>query len=488
MDQVQNNSKKAYGATSITGRAAKTKLTDLGRHFVLDSAAEETNFTEDAVDQIESQARTHFCESFTVAGETRAFSTGSYILELYLADPLTAELRRIMHFNIAIQISEGYAYSADSRFLLVVNASTPNDAIIQMQKFIKSDLHLGVDIFNISLTGNFFDDNSGKSVLLNYKGKSIIVSGNPFSYFNRVTRNNWDLIDPQDALSLSMNNTGFLFCGVLDQQSHNSLTAWTRLMKYPGGPGMETADTPKQHKDRGTLLKSVCTRKPSHVFDLGMMEQYTLSKSLKVLRSKTEKRLQTHGNVLSKELDKKLPMRRFVVVSEKVLGLTQKPSEEIQTELKLEFEKDVVEEQVQTLEENQNKPKKDKKKDIKKKKKKQKKPSSKGVITMVEGLSRTAKCIVSYLPIIQPSGMLTQHQVFMMIASLPSHNLATMFWNVIRSVSAGGISAEALYRDMSGFKTHIETTVNVDYEELDTGVGSRLISNEVDASKFLVFL
>lgn len=376
-----------------------------------------------------------------------------------------------MHYTITIQISEGYGYSDDSRFLLIVNASTSNDAIIQMKNFIKTELHLGVDIFNISLTGTFNDEKTGKSILLNYKGKSVIISGNPFTYFNRVIRHNWDLINPQDALFLSMNHTSFLFCGLLDQQSQNSLAAWTRMMMFPAGPGMEAADPPKQHKDRGALVKSVKGPAPD-TFDLGTMQQYTLSKSLKIFRGKTEKRLRKHGNALSKEIDKNLPMRRFLIVSEKCVELMPEPLEEIEVEPKLEFEEVRIEEHEPPEEGKQKKQKKQKKK-------KQKKPPSKGVITIAEGLSRTAKCMISYLPIIDPSGMITYHQVVMMLASLPSQDLAVMFWNIIRSVSAGGISAEALYRNLSGFTTHVEMNVNVDYEELDTGVGSRLISRQV---------
>jgi hypothetical protein len=413
--QVNNVSTEIYGHASDNSRATRTKFIDTGRNFVLQSATEELNYMEDVIDRIQPATGNSFSETLTVANETKTFSTGSVILELHLSDPHSGEMRRIMRYEIDIQISEGYRFNASSQFLLIVNASTDNEAITQMQKFIRSQLYLGVDTLNLSLTGTIIDDESRKSALLNYRGKSIIISGNPFTYFREFLRYNWDLLDPQDALMLLMNGTSFMFCGVLSQHDEDSLAEWTALMRYPTEPRVETAERLVEHKDRRALLKSICTRPSLDNFNLDLRNQYTLSSSSHIFQSKIEKRLQNTGTTLSKDLGEQVPMRRFIVTSEE-------GSDEVQA------------------------------------------PST-GVMSVVEGLSRSSNCMISRLSIVDSLGMITPHQATMMIASIPFNILVVMFWNIIRSVRSNGITPDVMYRNLPVSYTHLDLEANHQYAE-----------------------
>jgi len=79
---------------------------------------------------------------------------------------------------------------------------------------------------------------------------------------------------------------------------------------------------------------------------------------------------------------------------------------------------------------------------------------STGVITVIEGLSRSVDAMVSYLPIVDSQKRITRHQAIMMVASIPFPDLTALFWNIVRDVGEEGLGAEALYYNLPGF--HIE--------------------------------
>jgi len=413
--QARNISKRGYGHASSTKRSVKAILTDVRGSFVLHSASESKTFMENEYDKIPCKSDAMVHETFTVASHMKTFSTGYLNLELQLSDPHSDIMRTIIHHEVRIQVSEDYVFNAESQFLIIVNAFTENQAITQMLQWITQKLHLGADIFNLSLRGTFVDEESRESSLLKYRGKSIIVSGNGFTYFNKKSLYNWDLIDPQDALKLLMSHTGLLFCGVKSERSQDSLAKWVALMKFPIDQSIEEAGSSVEHNNRGDLLRSLRPGPPSKGLLLGNRDKYVVcnADSSKPLPSKVQKR----GKALVKKLDKQVPTRRFLVITEKRN----------------------VENKDQTRSENEENPL----------------HQSPSWLSVSAGLSRTANCRMSRLPIIDSTGTITSHQVAMMIASLPFHTLIVIFWNMIRSVYSSGINADALYRSLPGIRIDV---------------------------------
>jgi len=423
---VNNVSSANYGHASVTRREVRTKLVDIGSNFVLQHTLEESGFMEDDIDDIQPATGSSFAETFTVSNQARTFSTGSFILELYLSDPHSDRMRRIIHHKFDVQISEGYIYNPTSQFLLIVNSSTDNEAITQMQKYIRSRLYLEVDTLNLSLTGSLVDATTRENILMKYRGKSIIITGNPFTYFSTYTRYNWDMIEPGDVLTLLMDRTSFLFCGVLSQRDQRSLAKWTDLMKYPADFGVQTAESSLRHHDRRAFLKSIHTQSSQGRFSLGLRNQYALKSKLNIFPGSTDKRLQSIGNALSRKLDKQAPLRRFLVT----------------------LEADKEEAPGNTV----------------------------GLISIVEGLSRSTNCTISTRPIVDSFGIIASHQAVMIIASIPFHILCVLFWNIIRSVRSDGITPEVLYRNLPGFNTHADPHR---YGGEDEGHGVRMINSKV---------
>ncbi|KAF4635875.1 hypothetical protein G7Y89_g2200 [Cudoniella acicularis] len=107
---------------------------------------------------------------------------------------------------------------------------TPNSTIHQIIRFVRNELHLALDIFNLSVGGSFNDPTTGRNVLQNYPGKSIIF-GNKFSYFNMGTSSALELLDPYLACQLAVLGTNFHFAGATENL--DSMRKWTAMATFP---------------------------------------------------------------------------------------------------------------------------------------------------------------------------------------------------------------------------------------------------------------
>jgi hypothetical protein len=432
--------------------------------FVLESVAPGANILMHDIATSQAKSDYNISESFTVADETKVFTTGSYKLELYLSDPhRPEEMRQIVVYDLDIQISEPYEYRENSQFLLVINARTKNEAILAMKKLILSELYLGVDIFNISLAGTFADEETGRSILSKYIGKSIVICGNRVRFFGSAKRYNWDLINPQDVLFLSMNQTGFLICEVLDADAHESLNGWTSMLTFPVGPDIDTVGTLVKHQNRRALVQSLHGESHTSTYTLEQKYQLVLNKNFRTLRrifqGTTDRRLKRGGKTLAEKLNSKMPMRRFLVTTTKRPGLFQEPAEDHE-EVSSSFAGKI----------------KKKVRNRKMRQQSQKNARSTGIITITEGQSKTACCLVSHSPIVDDFNAITPQQTLMMIASFPFHRLSSIFWNVIRSISLKGVGVEAFYRNLPNLEFSLDSSASDDGTD-----GVKMIDYDVSA-------
>ena len=77
-----------------------------------------------------------------------------------------------------------------------------------------------------------------------------------------------------------------------------------------------------------------------------------------------------------------------------------------------------------------------------------------------EGLPRTAKCLVDQLPLVGGSSELSDHQILMIVSSIPFEDLTVMFWNMASTASDPSIN--------SGLPEYTPLTGNTeDFEKRD---------------------
>jgi hypothetical protein len=447
---------------------AQTKLTDSTESFVLGDVADGENQVLHKIEQSAAKSEHLISQSFTVADETKSFTTGSWRLELILSDPHRHQkLRSIVYYDLDIQISDPYEYRDKSQFLLVVNASTKNEGILEMRRFIRSELHLSLDIFNISLAGTFIDEESHRSILHNYIGKSIIICGSRVQFFGHTERYNWQLIDPHDMLHLTMNHTGILICDVVDAHAEKSLSQWTQMLNHP--VSLRASDTVScpTHTGRHALLQALEGEADRETFSVGLEHQFKLDNNFRILRrvfqGNTDKRLRRGGEKLAKRLDSELPMRRFVVTTIKQPGVSHTAEE--------------AEEETPSFSMVQKLQKKYQRRNIEQ----QDKPYARsvGIISVTEGLSKTACCLISHSPIVDDQNVLTNQQMKMMIASFPFYRLSIIFWNIVCSISGNTVGAEAFYRNVTNLELYFGSSGSSD-EETDL---ESIINGEVSSLK-----
>jgi hypothetical protein len=208
-----------------------------------------------------------------------------------------------MHYPLDMQISAKYTYNPAADYLLVVNADTKREVIHQICGLV-ADLGLQLDIWNMSVYGNFRDPNctvpeNADHVFYNYMGKSIIVLANPFEYFQRGMRTAFDLLDPHVVSYLATGGTQFLF-----PEAAASNPTWINSVVFPTRPFEGTLDQrPGETTKKGVVTKVKTDEAPENMW----------IQCKGKLFKKSESALASDAKGMAQLLNKNLPMQRFAV-------------------------------------------------------------------------------------------------------------------------------------------------------------------------------
>ncbi|KAK4449879.1 hypothetical protein QBC34DRAFT_462541 [Podospora aff. communis PSN243] len=299
---LHNNSTKSYGGSPR--RAAATKLAETDNSFNLSHATENSRW--EVVIEI---SRMEPGSAMTIEQDLRfdenvlEFTDEYLMLNLLLSDPSTGVRHSVVRHQMPIQISGLYSLSPNPSFLLVVNSKTPNHAIHQITNFVRHGLHTSLDIFNLSLIGWYKSPVTGNNVLRSYQGKSIIVFGNSFPFFDSGRRSPWDLFDPSLVGVLAQFRTSLLFAAV---DAWASLEVFIAKAVFPTVGATSASTSQKSTKKLVTDLKKgnmealVTESMPAH--------RIPVKKGLfSSLNSTTERAARS----AAKRLNRTMPMRRF---------------------------------------------------------------------------------------------------------------------------------------------------------------------------------
>lgn len=251
-------------------------------------------------------------QTFRVSDRADQYSTGALTLELLLSEPGDKEdrfsslpsrhrpLRSIMQYPIEVQISARFSYNPNSSFLLVVNAETRPEIIHQLFGLM-GDLKMSLDVWNLSVYGNFINPLTGQCVLFEYVGKSVIIFANPFEYFRQGARSAFGLTDPFIVSYLAAAGTQFLLPETI--AGDISLIPWFSALCFPTYP----VENGSVDIDRKVLIPTLnCEQRngmlSTHVF---IAKTQLLKNNKSVLAAETKR--------TAKLLDDYLPLHRFSV-------------------------------------------------------------------------------------------------------------------------------------------------------------------------------
>jgi hypothetical protein len=246
-------------------------------------------------------------QDFSVDENTLEFSEGFLTLELMLADPISGNLRSVTKHRMHMQISGVYSLSPNPSYLLVVNSKTPNHAIHQIIVLLRQRLHTSLDIFNLSLIGSYESPFTKENVLKSYPGKSVIIFGNNFPFFNQGNKDPWDLLDPWETGLLVKGGTNIHFAGVGNLEG---LKKWGANATFPAHDFTAGAQSFNDATVGGVVMN---LRKTDHtaLTSDNVVHRFEVKKGLFKTIQKT---VDSAATSAAKKLNKNLPLRRFIVV------------------------------------------------------------------------------------------------------------------------------------------------------------------------------
>ncbi|KAF2455404.1 hypothetical protein BDY21DRAFT_365605 [Lineolata rhizophorae] len=369
---LKNNSTKAYGVAGGLRRGAATCLSDPQGVFNLSHATDGGREAIDELDFLEPGAEVPIDQDFTVSQYAGDYSYGDLRLDLQLSDPnpAVATKRVIMSYDIRMQVSGKYSHDPLSQFLLVVNSHTPLHAIHQTRRFIWNNLGLRVDTFNVSLVGSYTLPETQESVLRRYIGKSIIVFGNHFKFFDAGSRDPWSFLDPWEVSLLAKASTSFLFASTVNMQG---LKGWGDMIAFP----MYVGGHVEGHRAKTVKELVGSIHKEDQDVRVAASVAHTLSGQ------------SASGTV--KQMNKKLPLRRFATLKEGASSLA-----------------------------------------------------------VIEGLPKTAQVFASVLGFSEGL-QIPDYHAFMIVRSLPFYAQSRMFWNLAGKMGQV-VPHHVLYGGLPGFQ------------------------------------
>lgn len=306
-------------------RDAGTILCDPGQIFDFENPSEAAaHKTIDLLETLDPGCEVPISQTFRVSQRALEYDEAHLKLELMLSDPNGASnndgplsedhpehptLRPVIWYGMRLQIAGTYSYNPNASFLLVVNAYTVNKVIHQAMKFIRHELGLAYDIFNISVGGNLISPVTGRHVLEDYEGKSIILFTNAFPYFSRGQRTIFDFLDPVVVGLLAQAGTSISLFG--PSQSSDVAIKWSSMLNFLRvRPESAEGDGSVRSNNMKELRKTVYDsghrqfdrRQPKHGFP-----------SQKTLFSSGEKKLNADAKQAAQKMTKTFPLRRFAV-------------------------------------------------------------------------------------------------------------------------------------------------------------------------------
>jgi hypothetical protein len=329
-------------------------------------------------------------QDFSVNERTLEFSEGYLTLELMLSDPVTGRMRSVQKHQMHMQISGAYSLSPNPSYLLVVNSKTPNYAIHQIITLIRHRLHTHLDIFNLSLTGSYESPVTNENVLQSYAGKSVIIFGNNFPYFNQGNKDPWSILDPWHTGLLIKGGTNILFTAVSNLEG---LKLWAGNATFPAPD-----NTAGGHSVNDENINMVVTK-------LRRTDSTALTSNMVVHRFAVKKRMfgtvhstvDSAANSAAKKLNKSLPLRRFITVPD-----------------------------VEALKE----------------------AKKMGGVIVCEGVPKNSKMMASvgfFPPSAPGTNIISDYDMYFIISCLPFAVKARMFWNMIGKSDATGVACDTIY-------------------------------------------
>ncbi|KAF1955062.1 hypothetical protein CC80DRAFT_594675 [Byssothecium circinans] len=321
--KIRNVSRKKYGTESNPSRLCGTRLHKTGS-FSFKTPVENDESLQ-YIDIIDPAGEVAFNQIFRVADSAEPFSRGMMYLEMLLGEPSNDPsryspapspmpgVRWIARFDLGFQISSAYHYNPEASYLLLVNTNTPGSLVREIIAYVHGSLYLGVDVYNLSVSGTLVEKNTNENILKRYWGKTIIILANQMDYFGQLGRHAYEFIDPWLASRLLKAGTKILFLGLGDVNHLGQ--NWVKMAATPEFPiDLSGTDGSIHVADINSLLGSFRQMDLSNKRSMEMKSHtVAVKKSMfQSYKSSTDR----SGKKLAKRLSKIYPFQNYALAGD----------------------------------------------------------------------------------------------------------------------------------------------------------------------------
>ena len=276
------------------------------------------------VSRIESLDVSILSQRLYIFPNAQSYQHVDVAIGLYLADPVhndeaidtgAAENSLVQQVKSRVQIASHHRYDANSAFLLVTTCEDTQPRVQAIQNFVKDDLKMQMDEWNISLYGGLqyqAEDEQDQlmDVITTYRGKSVILLGGKFEHFGTRNRSIAEFCDVRILSEASTDGTCYLFLGSAEDKALEDLLS-RLVLPVPKSIAELAARLNQSHKfkSRNDLIESI--QQGKHFGSSGI-QLYTVPVKGRWYRL-GDANAASEAKKLARHLRQHLPQERFLV-------------------------------------------------------------------------------------------------------------------------------------------------------------------------------
>lgn len=247
--KINNKGSKAFGIANASPRRAEIRLSipaETGSLHV-SSQTWAPQITAE-LREIDPMADIKITKTAKISHRAKDHAYSEIRVELYISNPnlislvrqSSASTQRITQsFVLKIQVAASHIYDEDAGILVVTNEKTPADQFEAIGDFIRKDLGLKMDVWNVSLYGGLVQhdqsaaevNNDPQSILNEYRGRTIIFLGNKFEHFGLKEQTILELCESQIIATECFSDSSCLLLG--STASTKRRDKWLKTSVFP---------------------------------------------------------------------------------------------------------------------------------------------------------------------------------------------------------------------------------------------------------------
>jgi hypothetical protein len=328
--QVHNKSNKPFGDGRVSPRHTEVKISIPSE---TGSLLASTGTWETEVIQrpglVKAQSSVDLIQSSMISHRAKDHAYAEIHIEFYISSPGPVAANRqstgpsqrmTQSFDLKIQVSATHVYDEEAGVLVVTNAKTPKDQFEAIGNFIRKNLHLKMDVWNVSLYGGLAQqnaDNEGdedvpNNILNEYRGRTIIFLGNKFEHFGVKEQTILNLCESRVIADECFAGSSCLLLGAAAEKQHRD--SWLKGAVFPISHKVSELEkrVPESSTfdNKITLTTSICEQKTSGT---PVSRAYVLENSPKWYHVSAKMAVKLRAKQTRKHLLSNLPQERFWV-------------------------------------------------------------------------------------------------------------------------------------------------------------------------------